>query len=513
MATNELMIFKKDTDAPGSNRGFIYQYLKTLVLWLKNFKDKKDVSIFCEVEDDIKELSQSDKLIRFTQIKCYSTALNIDSEEIKKSLYNFFVLSIGYNDYEVICQFETNTHVSRNDALIKKWVKFQGNLAADKSVQKECINKTKEILLEIFSKELNIYQKSKEKQIEKIADKFKDTPTNTQLIKEIEKVQNQLEEYQDKAKKMREKIDDEKVLSNFADRITWVFENVKSIHSIDIIKNEANELLRDILETNRNSELYFHRLLSEINFASIKENGEQRILTNSLLDNILNETDAIVEAQIDRRFIDKFNSLELMISEGVSEIKQEVVNSENRLSDKMDGLKEAINSGLYQPMKEITLYSMPPVETEEIQEYIRKEKNDDQNKNNQSKLEGKIRNINGISEPDKQILLITATNARCRYLIYLDKLQFKNLKEEYDVIRELENKVQRICTNAVIEFSYNRDIPPAMFYIKFQRELNDILDKFNETVRIKSIKIEEETVFGQMFHMAAKCYLKWHREG
>jgi hypothetical protein len=43
---SELIIFKKDTDAVGTNRGFVYQYLKTLIQWLSNFTSGSDSVIY-----------------------------------------------------------------------------------------------------------------------------------------------------------------------------------------------------------------------------------------------------------------------------------------------------------------------------------------------------------------------------------------------------------------------------------------------------------------------------------
>ncbi|MFZ3591892.1 hypothetical protein ACOI1C_22465, partial [Bacillus sp. DJP31] len=56
MTSSELALFKKNTDATGTNRGFLYQYLKTLNTWIKNFIANNKVEIYCETEDDIKEL-------------------------------------------------------------------------------------------------------------------------------------------------------------------------------------------------------------------------------------------------------------------------------------------------------------------------------------------------------------------------------------------------------------------------------------------------------------------------
>ena len=38
--------------------------------------------------------------------------------------------------------------------------------------------------------------------------------------------------------------------------------------------------------------------------------------------------------------------------------------------------------------------------------------------------------------------------------------------------------------------------------MEFHNELDDVLRSFNENLTFKGIKIEEETVYGQMFHMA-----------
>ena len=69
-------------------------------------------------------------------------------------------------------------------------------------------------------------------------------------------------------------------------------------------------ILNDITKKNENAELYLHRLLSEINFTTIKEDKEARILTKELLDSIFEETDAIIHSHIDNSFIEEFNNLE-----------------------------------------------------------------------------------------------------------------------------------------------------------------------------------------------------------
>ena len=42
MSNLEFHVFKRNTDAIATNRGFYYQYLKTIKLWIDNYKNKKD---------------------------------------------------------------------------------------------------------------------------------------------------------------------------------------------------------------------------------------------------------------------------------------------------------------------------------------------------------------------------------------------------------------------------------------------------------------------------------------
>ena len=77
------------------------------------------------------------------------------------------------------------------------------------------------------------------------------------------------------------KIHDEKIILNFVNRIRWRFDGVESSYSIEHLKSEINMILNDITKKNENAELYLHRLLSEINFTTIKEDKEARILTKN----------------------------------------------------------------------------------------------------------------------------------------------------------------------------------------------------------------------------------------
>ncbi|MFD2216584.1 hypothetical protein [Metabacillus endolithicus] len=510
MTTNELIIFKKDTDAPGSNRGFVYQYLKTLLLWLNNYKSKKSITIYCEVDDDIKEINLMEQTVRFTQLKCYSSALNINSDEIKKSFYNYFLLHLIYEGYEGEYVFETNTHISNRDTVIEKWMSYQGNLQTNQQIQNVCIDKTKEILREVFvdekeSMEIAIKKKISTRQ-EKISIAISD---NEELRLEIEKLDKELEVLQNLSATFEAKIDDDEIISDFTNRISWIFESIDAVQSIDVLKEQVNEALIDISKAENRIDLYFGRLLSEINFKAVKEKRELRFLDNSLLEKILGETDDVIRSGIDNEILQKFDGLKLTVQQGFSSVSQDVFGSENRLRKDIDSWGNRLESQLQSTTSEpeYHLFEMPRVEPEEVEEFIKQENNE-----HQSKLEMKFHKIEGLDEEMRNNMLQTATELRCRYLLYLQRLNFQNFHREYDEIKKLEKKVEDICNDAVLELQMDSQITSARFYLKFKKELKLALDEFNALVKIKKFVVDLDVVYGQMFHMAAKCFLRWHRE-
>lgn len=509
--TNELIIFKKDTDAPGSNRGFVYQYLKTLLLWLNNYKQKKQVTIYCEVDDDIKEINLMEQTVRFTQLKCYSSALNINSEEIKKSFYNYFLLHLIYEDYEGEYVFETNTHISSRDTVIEKWITHQGKLHTNQQIQNLCIYQTRQILKEVFVEEKEYMEKAIKKKISTRIEKNRvATSENKNLLLEIETLDKELVILQNLSVTFEEKIDDDLIMSNFTNRISWVFENTDAVESINVLKENINEVLKDISKDKNRIDLYFGRLLSEINFKAIKEKRELRFLNNKLLEKILSETDDVIHSGIDIEILKRFGLVEIKLDQGFTSLNKNVSDSEYRIREDINSLGTRLESQLNLTTNETEyhLFEMPNVEPEEVQEFIQQENNEQQ-----SKLEMKFHKIEGLGEEIRNNLLTTATELRCRYLLYLQGLKFQNFHREYDEIKKLEKKIEGICNDAVLELHFNSEITSAKFYLAFKKELALALRDFNKQVKIKRFVVDTEVVYGQMFHMAAKCFLRWHREG
>ncbi|MDL0428849.1 hypothetical protein ABEQ76_01920 [Bacillus velezensis] len=508
MTTNELIIFKKDTDAPGSNRGFVYQYLKTLLLWLNNYKNKKSITIYCEVDDDIKEINLMEQTVRFTQLKCYSSALNINNGEIKKSFYNYFLLHLIYEEYQGEYVFETNTNISNRDTIIEKWMDHQGALQTNKEIQTLCIEKTKEILREVFLDEKLSMEKFIKKKIETRQEKFDSTSNKSkELIQEIENLDKELKVLQYLSSNFEKKIDDNEIMRDFTNRISWVFESIDSVQSIEVLRVQVNEALKEVSIDENRIELYFGRLLTEINFKAVKEKREQRFLDNSLLARILAETDDVIRSGIDHEVLQKFNILEIKIDQGFLSVNQNISETENRLGQKIDSLGTRFENRFQLTPNETELFEMPRVEPEEVQAFIKQENNEQQ-----SMLEMKFHKIEGLDEENRNNMLQTATELRCRYLLYLKKLNFQNFHREYDEIKKLEKKVEDICNDAVLELQMDTQLTPTKFYLNFKRELKLALNEFNLLVEIKKFVVDLDIVHGQMFHMAAKCFLRWHRE-
>lgn len=180
MGTSKLLILAKNTDATSAARGYTYQALKTVELWLYNYIHNIDDKIYCEYEDDIFESNSLLSSVKFTQIKLYSSTFSFCDTEIKKALFNFFMLDIK-NEYEnqhKIFIFYTNTSIANtrlnNDAeLFKDWVTYQGALpdqlltncaAKVKAVIQDYVNNNKVAKDKSYVQEFNLLDENYWKQ-------------------------------------------------------------------------------------------------------------------------------------------------------------------------------------------------------------------------------------------------------------------------------------------------------------------------------------------------------------
>lgn len=511
MDKNELLFFKKPTDAVGANRGFIYQYLKTLVLWLNNYRNNKDINIYCEVEDDIKENDESTKRINYTQLKCYSSVLSLKSEDVQKSLYNFFILYLLNEDYEGTFAFETNTSISRNDKLLASWSLEAGRLDLQPELMKQSVLKTREILLSEIekakkTKESSLKNSIKDKE-EKIS-KEKNLTKREKYIKEKDKKVKELKEYPSKVKELKVEIMDDDQLEKFVNRIQWEFNKISAENSLKALESDTLCILRDILRTDTDPNIYFCRLLTEVSKKATNDNEEGRMLNSELLKQILKETDDEINERISKELMKKweeslkagFDGVHGHLEEGFDGVHGHM----EKLEKKIDQLSTTNVLGTVSD--EYAFVELPHKEDEEIQNFLNNEQND-----HQSKLEIKIKKMENVELDMKNSFLEMGTEYRCRYLIYLEELKL-NSSKAYQAVKKLELKVQRMCTRQTIEISKKINVDSSDVYLELEDKLKTLLDEFNFEMVKKGIKVDSDIVTGQMFHMAAKCSLRWHRE-
>ncbi|PFC40641.1 hypothetical protein CN300_26260 [Bacillus thuringiensis] len=501
MIRNELLIFKKPTDAVGANRGFFYQYLKTLVLWVKNYRFNREVKIYCEVEDDIKEIEENYNRINYTQLKCYSSVLSLESSDVQKSLYNFFVLYLLNKDYDGTFAFETNTAVSRNDNLLSNWSLEAGRLELQEGLIEKCVSKTREILLN----ELDKTESSKKSQLrKKIKDKeeriLKETnqKKKEQYVQDKEKLEVELGEFPSKVNGFKAEITNNDQLNRFVNRIQWEFKSINTEDSLKALEEEVLNILRDILRTDKDPNIYFCRLLTEVSKKATKHEEENRMLDNELLKRILSETDDEIKAQTSQELIEKWNE---SLKAGLDSVHEHLEKIEKNLEGKIDQLNVSKNY-----LEEYAFVELPYKESEEIQIFIDKEQN-----NNQSKLEEKIHRMENVEIDMKESFLEMGTEFRCRYLIYLEELKL-NAAKAYKAVKVLESKVQVICTRHTRRLSKLTEIDSNDVYDELEEKLELLLNEFNKEQIKNGLKVDMDIVTGQMFHMAAKCSLRWHRE-
>ncbi|PJJ83296.1 dsDNA nuclease domain-containing protein [Mucilaginibacter auburnensis] len=139
MPLHHLALFSKDTDANATIKGYEFQKLRTLEIWLESYLAKSDEITYCEYQDDIFSRDTGTWVSNFRQLKLYSSKnFSFKSEEVTKAIYNFFMLFVKgeFKFDDVQFWFETNTGIARNQAgngadLLKEWHQHQGQLSPE----------------------------------------------------------------------------------------------------------------------------------------------------------------------------------------------------------------------------------------------------------------------------------------------------------------------------------------------------------------------------------------------
>lgn len=268
-----LNTFDVNTDAVATNRGFYYQYLSVLKKWIQNFIEDKNIVTYTEVDNDIKEVGQE---LIFTQIKCYSSNFSFNSEEIKNSIFNFWLLYLKYNasNENIKFCFSTNTKIAPREKLLTKWSENQE--LNDNELYTLCYEKIKDILI----KEINI-RKNKKLQ-SKITEVQK-----TEIKSACESFKNHIQNTD---------------IEEFVRNIIWEFNHISPEESIISIRKDIDLLLANAIFNNKPSTLLFSVLLSEIYKKSQNTNKDDRCVTNETLSIILEQTDDELKKIINRKF-------------------------------------------------------------------------------------------------------------------------------------------------------------------------------------------------------------------
>lgn len=261
---SKLHLFAKDTDAPDVIKGFKYQELKTLEVWLYNKVHGIDEHIYCDFEDDIFQRDLTSFKSTFKQLKLYSSKnFSFSSEEIKKSLVHFFMLFVKgeYLMDEPLFVFETNTSIAANrgdnDAeLLAEWTSNQDDLSSE--LLAKCTAKLKAII--------NAYVKE---QYEKL-----DTGGDNEELLIAKDVYHNLPE---------------DIWETFAKSIRWIFDGISSENAIEVSIENSRELIRQLpfpISKDEQS-LVFDRLRGVVGDKSMQSEPNDRLLTNDLLDSQL----------------------------------------------------------------------------------------------------------------------------------------------------------------------------------------------------------------------------------
>lgn len=261
---SKLYLFAKDTDATDIIRGFKYQELKTLEIWLYNKVNGIDENIYCDYEEDIFQRDLSDFKTTFKQIKLYSSRnFSFSSPELIKAINHFFMLFVK-GDYlfdEPLFIFETNTSFAsqrgdKHETLLEEWVENQENLSEE--LLDRCIQKVRAIIEQnIKSQSENIPTKKNSAEFVQAIQILKELPVET--------------------------------WKKFAKSIRWIFKGVTTDEAIAQSIKYSMELINQLPFPIVSDEhlLVLDRLRGIISDKSMALDPKERMITTDLLNHAL----------------------------------------------------------------------------------------------------------------------------------------------------------------------------------------------------------------------------------
>ncbi|WP_164875568.1 tetratricopeptide repeat protein [Apibacter sp. HY039] len=274
--------------------------------WISNFVNGSEDEIYTEVENDIKEVG---KEYRFTQLKCYTSSFSLNSEEIKKTLFDFFILYLKYKNEKLdpVFYFTTNSSIKKNEKLLSRWV--DKTIFHDDSDKCVFFKRIKKILID---------------EIKKIKEnKLKFIKENLELKKEIN----------DKYNNIKYIIDNEEIVLNFTKTIHWGFGEQTTEESIKNLREEIFSILANKKFKNRSVDILFRVLLSEIYRCSQESEISNRCLNKIGLEKILSFNDEEVSERVNNKFI-------LLMGVEIDDLKNEIQNLQKNIENINSEIKE-----------------------------------------------------------------------------------------------------------------------------------------------------------------------------
>jgi hypothetical protein len=291
-SVNILQNFKTNTDAFDVNKGFFYQYLVTVIDWLDNYLDGNDVDIYCETEDDIKAEDLKKNEVTFTQVKAYAKDFNLTSEEVQKSILNFFQLYIEYHDKGMKTEFIFFTSSGFNEDLFKK---VSEGVRLNEPDKVTYVKKISSVLIDNFEKK---QQKKVETLDEKIA-KSEAYLLKTQIAKkhQVDKKKRMVLQLDNSTKEKVKIVADFEELkliirvnvSPFVDSIKWVADNKPKDDSINSLTESINAKISNIDGFKLDPNTAYAHLKEKVLIASQSINIDDRKLNKAVIDTLIEQ--------------------------------------------------------------------------------------------------------------------------------------------------------------------------------------------------------------------------------
>jgi tetratricopeptide (TPR) repeat protein len=271
-----LKLISVNRDAISVNRGFYYQYLNVLLKWVENYINGTDTAVFTEVGDDIKEVGGQ---LVFSQIKCYTNNFSLRSPEVKKALFNFFVLYLQERaeNPEVKFVFQTNTRIAPRETLLTNWI------AAKDALQEPLLSELTGTIKSVISSHLK---------------KLRDGYLSSGNLADDRK-----NEIKAEFKAISEELTDD-FLAGFTKSIGWDFSGVAPDVAVELLYNKIVALLSDPVFGDKPPALLMEVLLSEIFRCSQLKTSTQRMVDRELLNKILAIKTEELDQYSNRKFLD-----------------------------------------------------------------------------------------------------------------------------------------------------------------------------------------------------------------